>query len=284
MMVSELARKDVKVALSADGGDEAFCGYSKYFFLEKFSGIFTSKFKKKILQTAVNTVGSSFVGSVNALLPKQLKQTNIYDKHSKFKRAVNADSIGEMFLNASSPVSDVEVKALLRLVGCEASFKHFFIDEKNDLIDEMMRVDYKTFMVDDVLAKVDRATMSLSLEGREPLLDHRIVEYMARVPVDLKYKNKQGKYLARQILYKHIPQALVDKPKAGFQVPLQAWLQNDLKHLVEKYLDKDKMDDELFEVEEIERIKKELFLGNHAEVNKVWFILMYEMWKEKWFS
>jgi len=284
MMVSELARKDVKVALSADGGDEAFCGYSKYFFLEKFAGIFTSKFKKKILQTTVNTVGSSLVGSVNALLPKQLKQTNIHDKHSKFKRAVNADSIGEMFLNASSPVSDIEVKALLRLVESEASFKHFSIDEKNDLIDAMMRVDYKTFMVDDVLTKVDRATMSLSLEGREPLLDHRIVEYMARVPVELKYKNKQGKYLARQILYKHIPQVLVDKPKAGFQVPLQAWLQNDLKHLVEKYLDRDKLDDEIFDVGEIERIKKELFLGNHAEVNKVWFILMYEKWKEKWFS
>jgi len=284
MMVSDLARKDVTVALSADGGDEAFCGYSKYFFLQKFSGVFTNKFKKKILQTTLNSVSSSVIGSVNTLLPSQLRQTNIHDKHSKFKRAFNADSLSEMFLNASSPVCPSEVKKLLKVDDGDKCFEQFSMDSKKHLLDEMMRVDYKTFMVDDVLTKVDRATMSVSLEGREPLLDHRIVEYMARVPVALKYKNRQGKYLARQILYKHIPQALVDKPKAGFQVPLQEWLEGDLKYLVEKYLDKDKMDDEIFDVEEIERIKKELFLGNHTEVNKIWFILMYEMWKEKWFS
>ncbi len=284
MIVSELARKDVKVALSADGGDEAFCGYSKYFFLDKFSDIFTGKFKKKILQTTLNTVSSSLVGGVNALLPKQLKQTNIHDKHSKFKRAFSAGSLGDMFLQASSPVCAKEVKAFLKVVEKNTDFEKFSMDSKNHLLDEMMRIDYKTFMTDDILAKVDRATMSVSLEGREPLLDHRIIEYMAAVPVELKYKNKQGKYLARQILYKHIPKTFIDKPKTGFQVPLDRWLNDDLKHLVEKYLDKDKMDDEIFDAEEIERIKKELFLGKHTEVNKVWFILMYEMWKEKWFA
>lgn len=75
-------------------------------------------------------------------------------------------------------------------------------------------------MNDDVLTKVDRATMSVSLEGREPLLDHRIIEYMARVPLDIKYKNKQGKYLLRQVLYKYLPKEMVDKPKSGFQIPL----------------------------------------------------------------
>ncbi len=284
MMVSELARKDVTVALSGDGGDEAFCGYSKYFFLEKYANIFTSKFKKKILQTTLNTVGSGLVHSVNTLLPKHLQQTNIEDKYSKFKRAFNADTLSEMFLCASSPVDECEVKALLKVSHKKSRFNAFAMDEDKHLLDEMMRVDYRRFMVDDVLTKVDRATMSVSLEGREPLLDHRIIEYMARVPVELKYKNRQGKYLSRQILYKHIPQALVDKPKAGFQVPLQGWLQNELKDLVEKYLDVDKMDDEIFDLEEIARIKKELFLGKHTEVNKVWFILMYEMWKEKWFG
>ena len=284
MMVSELASKDVSVALSADGGDEAFCGYSKYFFLEKFSKLFTSTFKKKILQSTLNSVSSSVVESLNSLLPRQLKQTNIQDKHSKFKRAFNAESLSQMFLSASSPVCESEVKQLLNMTQDKKYLRYFTMDENVHLMDEMMRIDYKTFMVDDVLTKVDRATMSASLEGREPLLDHRVVEYMARVPLALKYKHRQGKYLSRQILYKHIPQTLVDKPKAGFQVPLQSWLQNELKYLVEKYLDKDKIDDEIFDVEEIERIKKELYLGNHAEVNKVWFILMYEMWKEKWFG
>ena len=283
MIVSELARKDVTVALSADGGDEAFCGYSKYFFLQKFSKLFASSFKKSMLKAALNSFSEKRIESINTLLPKNVKQTNIRDKYSKFRRAMNADSLGDMFLQASSYVDSKEVSQFLKVMKDQKLYKNFSMNEKQSFMDEMMRVDYKTFMVDDVLTKVDRATMSVSLEGREPLLDHRIVEYMARVPVALKYKNNQGKYLARQILYKHIPQSIIDKPKAGFQIPLQEWLQSDLKYLVEKYLDTSKMDDEVFDLEEIERIKKELFLGNHTNVSKVWFIIMYEMWKEKWF-
>lgn len=283
MIVSELARKNVTVALSADGGDEAFCGYSKYFFLQKFSNIFSSSFKKNMLKIALNSFSEQNIESINSLLPKNIKQTNIRDKYSKFKRAVNADSLGDMFLEASSYVDSKEVSKFLKVLNDQKIYQHFSMNEKDTFMDEMMRVDYKTFMVDDVLTKVDRATMSVSLEGREPLLDHRIVEYMARVPVSLKYKNNQGKYLARQILYKHIPQSLIDKPKAGFQIPLQEWLQSDLKYLVEKYLDNNRMDDEIFDFEEIERIKTELFLGNHTNVSKVWFIIIYEMWKEKWF-
>jgi len=134
------------------------------------------------------------------------------------------------------------------------------------------------------LTKVDRATMSVSLEGREPFLDHRIIEFMARVPVNLKYKNREGKYLARQILYKHVPQEMIDKPKAGFQIPLAEWLQNELKPLVNKYLDISKLDEEIFDVKEVEKIKQALFNGDISHVNTVWFILMYEMWKEKWFE
>jgi len=283
MIVSELARKDVTVALSADGGDEAFCGYSKYFFLQKFSNVFSSSFKKSMLKTAVNSFSEKSVESINNVLPKNMQQTNIRDKYSKFKRAVNADSLSDMFLQASSYVDSKEVSQFLNVMKDQKHYENFRMNGKQSFMDEMMRVDYKTFMVDDVLTKVDRATMSVSLEGREPLLDHRIVEYMAKVPVELKYKNGQGKYLARQILYKYIPQSIIDKPKAGFQIPLQEWLQSDLKHLVEKYLDSSKMDDEIFDLEAIEKIKKELFLGDHTNVSKVWFIIMYEMWKEKWF-
>jgi asparagine synthase (glutamine-hydrolysing) len=145
----------------------------------------------------------------------------------------------------------------------------------------MMAIDYKLFMNDDVLTKVDRATMSVSLEGREPLLDHRIIEYMARVPLDIKYKNKQGKYLLRQILYKYIPKEMVDKPKSGFQIPLNEWLRGELKPLVLKYLNNSKLDENIFDIEEIEQIKKRFFDG--VDIGTIiWFILMYQMWKEKW--
>ena len=284
IIVSELARKEVTVALSADGGDEAFCGYSKYFFLQRFSSVFSSGFKKSMLKTVMNVFNEKSIESINSVLPKSMKQTNIRDKYSKFKRAINADSPEEMFLNASSYVDGREIDRFLNVKREQELYRNFSMNGQRALMDEMMRVDYKSFMVDDVLTKVDRATMSVSLEGREPLLDHRIIEYMARVPVALKYKNNQGKYLARQILYKHIPQAIIDKPKAGFQIPLQEWLQNDLKHLVEKYLDPSKIDDEIFDPKEIEKIKAELFLGDHTNASKVWFIIMYEMWREKWFG
>jgi asparagine synthase (glutamine-hydrolysing) len=283
MIVSELAKKEVTVALSADGGDEAFCGYSKYFFLGKFAPVFSNSFQKIMLRSLLNVFDGKQIERINSFLPKKIQQTNVRDKYTKFKRAMDAESLEEMFGNASSYVDPKAVKEFLKGEVKSEMVEHFAMQKGLSFMDNMMRIDYKTFMVDDVLTKVDRASMSVSLEGREPLLDHRIIEYMARVPVALKYKNNQGKYLARQILYKHIPPSLIDKPKAGFQIPLAQWLQKDLKPLVEKYLSPSRLDEEIFNVEEVEKIKKELFEGDVGHVNAIWFILMYEMWKEKWF-
>jgi len=284
IMVSELAKKDVKVALSADGGDETFCGYSKYFFLNKFANIFSSSFQKAILKSVLNAFDARQAELINSCLPKKIKQANIGDKFNKFKRAAITDSFEEMYCNASSYVDATDVKSFLNIEAENSIYTDFKMGKGLPLIDRMMLIDYKTFMVDDVLTKVDRATMSVSLEGREPLLDHRIIEFMARVPVDLKYKKNQGKYLTRQILYRHIPKAVIDKPKAGFQVPLEEWLLTDLKPLVEKYLVAGKLDQDIFDIEEIEKMKHGFFAGNATNVSAVWFILMYEMWREKWFS
>lgn len=284
MIVSKMAREKVTVALSADGGDEAFCGYSKYFFLNKFNGIFSSKMKKQILKISLNMMSENMVDSINNILPSNLKQTNIKDKYNKFKRAINSDSLEEMFQNASSYVDKNDVNKILNIKSNKSIYKLF--ENKSDLsyLNYMMSVDYKAFMNDDVLTKVDRATMSVSLEGREPLLDHRIIEYLARVPESLKYKNKQGKYLLRQILYKYLPKEMVDKPKSGFQIPLEEWLRGDLRDLVEKYLDEKRLDDEIFNVQEVMNLKTKLLLGQYVNINQIWLVIMFEMWKEKWFD
>jgi asparagine synthase (glutamine-hydrolysing) len=188
-----------------------------------------------------------------------------------------------MFLNATSYVDARDVARFSSIKGNQDLFNDFSMQNNQPFIDNMMRVDYKSFMTGDILTKVDRAMMSVSLDGREPLLDHRIIEFMARVPVELKYKNKQGKYLARQILYKHIPQAMIDKPKAGFQIPLIEWLQSDLRPLVDKYLDSSRLDEEVFNIEEVEKIKQALFAGERINISVVWFILMFQMWRERWF-
>ncbi len=282
MIVSELAKKDVTVALCADGGDEAFCGYSKYFFLEKFAAIFSNKFKRTMLKRALNVMDGKHIEWINNLLPKSIQQTNIHDKYNKFKRAMNADSLEEMFINASSYVDPIMINSFLKIDINPRLYDKFAMPKGLSLLDKMMLADYKTFMVDDVLTKVDRATMSVSLEGREPLLDHRIIEFMARVPSELKYKNKQGKYLAREILYKHIPKDMIDKPKAGFQIPLAEWLREDLKPLLEKYLDISKLDEEIFYKEEVQTMKEKFYDGDSSNVNAIWFILMFQMWREKW--
>jgi len=280
MIVAELAKKDVTVALSADGGDESFCGYSKYFMLKRFESTFNSSIKKGSVKGLLSLLNEKQAERFNSWLPKKYQATNIQDKYIKFKRAMGSESLAEMFSNASSYVDSYDVGRFLKvdsdLLG------QFEFDDKLSFMDNMMLTDYKTFMADDVLTKVDRATMSVSLEGREPLLDHRIIEFMARVPLDIKYKNKQGKYLARKILYKHIPQAMIDKPKAGFQIPLVDWMLSDLKPLVDKHINESQLDDEIFDVSEVMAIKREFYSGKHILVNVLWFILMFQMWREQW--
>ncbi|MDD3506173.1 MAG: asparagine synthase C-terminal domain-containing protein [Sulfurimonas sp.] len=281
MIVSKLARQSVTVALSADGGDEAFCGYSKYFFLNKFQNIFSNSFKKEVLKAGLNLFSLDAVEFINEKLPKSLKQTNIKDKYIKFQRAINSSSLEDMFENASSYVDKKDIPKFLKVVKSEELFKKWNKIENVDFLDQMMAIDYKLFMNDDVLTNVDRATMSVSLEGREPLLDHRIVEYMARVPLELKYKNNQGKYLLRQVLYKYLPKELVDKPKSGFQIPLNEWLRGELKPLVLKYLDEKNLDKNIFNIDEITHIKNKFFNGVDIGTT-IWFLLMYQMWKEEW--
>jgi asparagine synthase (glutamine-hydrolysing) len=182
-----------------------------------------------------------------------------------------------MFENASSCVNKREIEKFLNIKQNKEVFKKWGDIGDIEFLNQMMAIDYKLFMNDDVLTKVDRATMSVSLEGREPLLDHRIIEYMSKVPLEVKYKNNQGKYLLRKVLYKYLPKEMVDKPKSGFQIPLNEWLRDELKPLVLKYLDDKNLDDK----NEIEHIKNSFFNGANIGPT-IWFILMYQMWKEKW--
>lgn len=286
MLLSKIAKRSVKVALSADGGDETFVGYSKYFALDGFSFIVSNGFSRLFLKSILSLFSENNIGFINSLLPRKLMQTNIKDKYQKFKRAIKSESLQEMFVNASAYVDSNTIERLLRCGRFNSfdatAFSDFKKLKKLGFIERMMAIDYKTFMVDDVLTKIDRATMSASLEGREPLLDHRIIEYVARVPMKFKYKNRQGKYLVRQILYKYIPKNIIDRPKSGFQIPLYSWLKGDLRFLVEEYLNPNKLDKEIFDLKEIEMLKSMFFSDKYIAVSQIWFIIVYEMWKERW--
>jgi len=287
ILVSKLAREDVTVALSADGGDEIFFGYSKYFALKEMMELRSSKIKYALLKFIINRVNEQTISFFNSLLPKSKRQANIAMKFNKFKSMINAQTKEEMFIRASSKV---EANFLDKILT-DGSFKNFETTEFHaftqleqlDNLDQMMAIDYKTFMVDDVLCKVDRASMAVSLEGREPLLDHRLAQYMARVPVELKYKQNKGKYLLREILKKYIPTSITDRPKAGFTVPLKSWLLNELKQRAIDALESDTLkQDALFKEKELQKITHDLKENRIENPTFIWMVMMYVQWRERW--
>ena len=234
-----------------------------------------------MIKIGLNLINEKIADIANQALPNNIRQTNFRDKFLKLKRAINSKNLDEMFINASSYVDRSDVTKFLK-IGLKQEYMNVWKNELNlDFLDHMMMCDYKLFMCDDVLTKVDRATMSVSLEGREPLLDHRLIEYLARVPVNIKYKNNQPKYLLRQILYKYIPKDIIDKPKSGFQIPLAKWLRGDLKWLVEENLDSRALNDEIFDVKQIQNLKDRFYAGEELQ-SLIWFIVVYQMWKRRW--
>jgi len=287
VIVSRLAKKDVTVALSADGGDEIFCGYSKYFAINKLFKVKKNHIANLVLKFLITNIPPRLIYNLNNILPFSLRQTDIEVKFNKFKSLINSEELEDAFIRASSSVSPDCLRKILKN-GVYNTFEKTEFNEFSrlkdlDSLDQMMVIDYKTFLPDDVLCKVDRASMSVSLEGREPLLDHRIAEYMARVPSAMKYKKGIGKYILKQILYKYIPKNIVDKPKSGFSVPIKKWLLGDLKGLAIESLESKALEkDDIFHVEALKLIVDELKAGQLKSPALVWNIVMYVLWRNEW--
>ncbi|MDQ3846051.1 MAG: asparagine synthase C-terminal domain-containing protein, partial [Bacteroidota bacterium] len=155
--------------------------------------------------------------------------------------------------------------------------------EYYDLLSYMMAIDYETYMVDDILQKVDRATMSVSLEGREPFLDQHIIEWAAQLPSEYKYFQGKKKYILKQIVHKYIPQQLMERPKMGFSIPVESWLGNELKELVLEFLsDSEIKEHGLFNVNEVHGLIDDFFKGHTEKYLKIWHLLMFQMWYKRW--
>ena len=138
------------------------------------------------------------------------------------------------------------------------------------------------YLENDILTKVDRATMSVSLEGREPFLDHRIIEYVAQLPMDFKYGQTQKRIL-RDIVYKYIPKELMDRPKTGFSIPIYNWLKTDLRYLIEENLDSSSIEETgIFSVSSVEKIKIQFFNDQLDDLTIIWKLLQFQMWYKKW--
>ncbi len=278
ILVSQLAKKDVTVSLSADGGDEIFAGYSKYITALNYHNKFSSMNSnlKTMLKYGMDKVNPKYIPIFN-------KTYNYATRYEKVRKILNANSSIEAMEITSQYFTKIETNYILKnnFIKLKTNFQLNISD--NDEINKMLAIDYKTYMVDDILTKVDRATMSVGLEGREPLLDYRIIEFVSQLPSSLKYKNGDKKWLLKQITHKYLPKKMMDRPKKGFNVPIEEWFRDELKEYFLVYLDKERLDKEgLFNSDEVIRLRDSYLMGNKENVQKLWFLLMFEMWYEKW--
>jgi len=288
-LVSQLARQHVTVALSGDGGDELFAGYNRYLYGARvLSGV-------NRLPRGVRRLVAAGIGSVpqptwdrlhrvtTALLPGVANQHLPGERMHKLGNLMRAASVGDMYRALLSAWQQPD--SLLVDRGAIEDPNRRILDggQPAHLLDRMMLADQLTYLPDDLLAKVDRASMAVSLEVRTPLLDHRVVEFSWRLAHSLKVRGRLGKWALRQVLYRRLPRHLVERPKMGFSVPIDRWLRGPLRKWAESLLSHDELGrNGLLEPAPIIGAWRELRDGRRPAGPALWAVIMFQAWRARW--
>jgi len=288
-LVSQLARQHVTVALSGDGGDELFAGYNRYLYGARvLSGV-------NRLPRGVRRLVAAGIGSVpqptwdrlhrvtTALLPGVANQHLPGERMHKLGNLMRAASVGDMYRALLSAWQQPD--SLLVDRGAIEDPNRRILDggQPAHLLDRMMLADQLTYLPDDLLAKVDRASMAVSLEVRTPLLDHRVVEFSWRLAHSLKVRGRLGKWALRQVLYRRLPRHLVERPKMGFSVPIDRWLRGPLRKWAESLLSHDELGrNGLLEPAPIIGAWRELREGRRPAGSALWAVIMFQAWRARW--
>jgi asparagine synthase (glutamine-hydrolysing) len=280
MLVSKLASSKVKVALSADGGDELFGGYPRYFYkLKNFHRIKSiPPSLRKLFSIILNP--SFFIKRKNPYSEIQLE---------KLRKTLMFKNNAQLFRYRSEPIN-FSNRELMTLIKEKSNSQTTFYDnvELMNQLDPamiMMAIEFKTTLPDDLLVKVDRASMAYSLEVREPFLDHRLLEFSSRLNHNFHYRNGKTKSLLRDICYEYIPSHLMDRPKKGFSIPLNKWMQEDLKSRVYDFSNRDFIKRQnIFNYISIEKMINGYYKGIDEDGERMWFYLMFQLWYSKWNS
>tara|TARA_R110000824_G_scaffold288508_3_gene476793 strand:- start:128087 stop:130048 length:1962 start_codon:yes stop_codon:yes gene_type:complete len=286
-LVAQLARRHVAVSLSGDGGDELFGGYGRYFnhkaeriwkqthaLAAPLRGLAAGMLHSpatiladRALQTLATSIGRPLGQSLSA---KAALVGDLFecDDHKAFYRAMTSQWSRPPISQNSSELPYGVSDAVL--------------DSINEPVQKMMATDCLTYLPDDILAKVDRAAMAVSLETRVPLLDHRIVELAWSMPYTLKVRDGQGKWLLRQLLYRYVPRQMIERPKMGFGVPVDEWVRGPLRDWAEYLLDEDRLQSMgLFDSAMIRRRWREHMTGRANWRDSIWAVLMWQSWCDK---
>lgn len=289
-IVSRLAKQHVTVALSGDAGDETFGGYSRYYLIQKLWDNL-DKLPHPLLNKLSTLLTTVTPEQSNLLLGwffRRVNQSSLPDKLYKLgERLGNVDSFQSLYLAYVS-----EINNPTQLVKGLDSLPQYLLGsinewpELNNPIEKLMALDTLTYLTDNILVKVDRAAMSASLELRAPFLDHNLVEYAWQLPFEFKYRDGQTKWILRQILYKHVPKELIERPKQGFGVPLNDWLRGPLKDWAEDLLNTQYLEEQnIFDASKIRNMWTHHLSGTRQYGARLWSILMFQAWyKENFYN
>ena len=287
-LVCELARRDVTVALTGDGGDELFAGYNRYISGERLITEFQRypSLLRRLSATGVRSLSPRAWNEVRDILrpifPIAGRTRLIGEKLHKIADLLGADSMPHMYRSLLSAWQNPEqLLAGAENRGARAATQ--FDDTPLDLMERMMLADQKTYLPDDLLAKVDRASMAVSLEARVPILDHRVVEFSWTLPRRLKVRAGIGKWILRQVLYSHVPRSLVDREKMGFSVPLDRWLAGPLRTWAGDLL-LSNSGNGFLNADAVSREWDRFLGGNHEKAAGLWGLVMFRAWENRWLT
>jgi asparagine synthase (glutamine-hydrolysing) len=287
-LVSEMARRDVTVALSGDGGDELFGGYPRY-----FQGRTLWRLVRHLPQPArgiaaagVRAVSPSAWSTLATVIPESIRPAHFGTKMRKLAGvlAVKPEA-GPIHRELVSHWADPEDMVKGGTERVRPRGDRCIEDLVPDFIERMQYFDTVTYLPDDILTKVDRASMAVSLEARVPLLDHRVVAFSWMLPSGMKGGNGPGKRLLRRVLSRYVPWELIERPKMGFAVPIHDWLRGPLRPWADSLLDERRLSaDGIFHPEPIIKRWREHLAGSCDWRDPLWTVLMFQAWKDRWLT